>query len=62
MNQWKTEVIQQVEDVTVIPSTVAHDWMQAYTQAPRQTTPASDPILEAISQLMEKMTHVYIDM
>ena len=29
---------------------------QAYTQAPRQTTLASDPILGAISQLMEEMT------
>ena len=29
---------------------------QAYTQAPRQTAPASDPILGAISQLMEQMT------
>ena len=29
---------------------------QAYTQAPRQTAPASDPILRAISQLMEQMT------
>ena len=28
---------------------------QAYTQAPRQITPASDPILGAISQLMEQM-------
>ena len=28
---------------------------QAYTQAPRQTTPASDLILGAISQLMEQM-------
>ena len=28
---------------------------QAYTQAPRQTAPASDPILGAISQLMEQM-------
>ena len=28
---------------------------QAYTQAPRQTMPASDPILGAISQLMEQM-------
>ena len=27
----------------------------AYTQAPRQTTPASDPILGAISQLVEQM-------
>ena len=31
---------------------------QAYTQAPRQTTPASDPILGAISQLMEQMTRM----
>ena len=30
--------------------------LQAYTQAPRQTAPASDSILGAISQLMEKMT------
>ena len=28
---------------------------QAYTQAPRQTTPAFDPILGAISQLMKQM-------
>ena len=31
---------------------------QAYRQAPRQTTPASDPILGAISQLMEQMTRM----
>ena len=31
---------------------------QAYTQAPRQITPASDPILGAISQLMEQMTRM----
>ena len=31
---------------------------QVYTQAPRQTTPASDPILGAISQLMEQMTRM----
>ena len=31
---------------------------QAYTQAPRQTAPASDPILGAISQLMEQMTQM----
>ena len=31
---------------------------QAYTQAPCQTTPASDPILGAISQLMEQMTRM----
>ena len=31
---------------------------QAYTQTPRQTTPASDPILRAISQLMEQMTRM----
>ena len=29
---------------------------QTYMQAPRQTVPASDPILGAISQLMEQMT------
>ena len=29
---------------------------QAYTQAPRQTAPTSDPILSAISQLIEQMT------
>ena len=31
---------------------------QAYTQAPRQTAPASDPILGAISQLMKQMTRM----
>ena len=31
---------------------------QAFTQAPRQTTPTSNPILGAISQLMEKMTRM----
>ena len=31
---------------------------QAFTQAPRQTAPASDPILSAISQLMEQMTQM----
>ena len=31
---------------------------QAYTQAPRQTTPASDPIIGVISQLMEQMTRM----
>ena len=31
---------------------------QAYTQAPRQTAPASDPILGAILQLMEQMTRM----
>ena len=31
---------------------------QTYTQAPRHTTPASDPILGAISQLMEQMTRM----
>ena len=31
---------------------------QAYTQAPRQTMPASDPILGAILQLMEQMTRM----
>ena len=31
---------------------------QAFTQAPRQTAPASDPILGAISQLMEQMTRM----
>ena len=31
---------------------------QAYTQAPRHTTSASDPILGAISQLMEQMTRM----
>ena len=31
---------------------------QAYTQAPRQTAPTSDPILDAISQLMEQMTRM----
>ena len=30
----------------------------AYTQAPRETAPAYDPILGAISQLMEKMTQM----
>ena len=34
------------------------NYKQAYTQAPRQTTPASDPILGAISQLMEQMTRM----
>ena len=31
---------------------------QAFTQAPRQTAPASDPILGVISQLMEQMTRM----
>ena len=31
---------------------------QAYTQAPCQTAPTSDPILEAVSQLMEQMTRM----
>ena len=31
---------------------------QAYMQAPRQTAPASDPILGAISQLMEQITRM----
>ena len=31
---------------------------QAYTQAPRQTMPTSNPILGAISQLMEQMTRM----
>ena len=37
-----------------VPSTQ----LQAFTQAPHQTTLASDPILGAISQLMEQMTRM----
>ena len=32
--------------------------LQAFTQAPRQTTPAFDPILDAILQLMEQMDEI----
>ena len=40
------------------PSFIPSTQPQAFTQAPRQTAPASDPILGAISQLMEQMTRM----
>ena len=43
------------------PSFVPPTQPQAYTQAPRQTAPTSDPILGAISQLMEQMTRSRVD-